>query len=73
VLPRIYNEKDEYKYDVPRFVFKFEIFGFDKFNDMYGHNNVDKLLIEISRIFIDVVEKPGKNIDDVVIRYGEVI
>jgi len=70
VLPKLYNEKDVYKYDNPRFVFKFLITGFENFNEIYGHNDVDKLLFEISKIFINVVEKPGKTVDDVVIRYG---
>lgn len=70
VLPKLYNDKNQYKYNNPRYVFKFEIDGFQHFNEKYGHNNVDILLVEISRIFRRIIEKPGKTADDVVIRYG---
>ncbi len=69
VIPKLYDEKYNYKFEMPRFVFMGNIIGFQELNNIYGHENVDKFYSEFSRRIQARIEM-NKSPDNLVIRYG---
>ena len=70
VITKLYDSKENYALDISRFVFTAEILGFDRFNTAYGHETVDKLLIQVVRKVREGIDKSGKHQDDILLRYG---
>ncbi len=69
VVPKLYNEKNNYKLNIPRFVFMSNIIGFEELNNKYGHNNVDDYFSKFSYEVQKHVDTKN-NVDNLVFRYG---
>jgi diguanylate cyclase (GGDEF)-like protein len=70
IMHKLYDSKENYSMDRPRFVYMCEISGFDRFNSVYGHETTDKLLVQVTRKIKDEIYSPGKHEDDILLREG---
>jgi diguanylate cyclase (GGDEF)-like protein len=68
VMQRLYDSKENYRMDTPRFVYMCDISGFDRFNSVYGHETTDKLLVQVTRKIKDEIYSQGKHEDDILLR-----
>ncbi|MCP4133407.1 MAG: diguanylate cyclase [bacterium] len=71
VIPRLYDEEQNYKLNIHRIVFYCGINGLTRFNSQFGQSRGDQLQVDISRKIAGQITRSRTHKNDIVIKYTD--